>query len=173
VREQVVVPAIRGRDVAGAQWSGIRDRVDALQPLDFGNGPLGVHPSQYGPERWEGQLAGVCRKMLAGGLGGNCPTQAKERLEWAACPSWFRSRRLSCRIRLLVRRRCRGNRSYRTLSHFSHRTREMGHPVCPKVITQGPSTALGMTGFWWVLTLSAEILRWESHAGACDSAASG
>src|SRR5580704_12589303 len=70
MREQVVVPAIRRRNVAGVQRPGIRDRVHALQPLDFGNGPLRVHPSQYGPESQEGQSGGVCRKRLAEGLGG-------------------------------------------------------------------------------------------------------
>ena len=45
MREQVVVPSIRGRDVARAQRPGIRCRVDALQPLDLGNGPFSVHPS--------------------------------------------------------------------------------------------------------------------------------
>src|SRR5580704_14052332 len=70
MREQVVVPAIRRRNVAGVQRPGIRDRVHALQPLDFGNGPLGVHPSQYGPESQEGQSVAVCRKMLAEGLAG-------------------------------------------------------------------------------------------------------
>src|SRR5580704_11536547 len=68
MREQVVVPAIRRRNVAGVQRPGIRDRIHALQPLDFGNGPLGVHPSQYGPESQEGQSAAVCRKMLAEGF---------------------------------------------------------------------------------------------------------
>src|ERR1700677_3509799 len=76
MREQVVVPAIRRRDVAGVQRPGIRDRIHALQPLDFRNGPLGVHPSQYGPESQEGQSAGVSPKTLTDGLGvlavGNC-----------------------------------------------------------------------------------------------------
>src|SRR5580658_6292662 len=68
MREQVVVPAIRRRNVAGVQRPGIRDRVHALQPLDLGNGPLGVHPSQYGPENQEGQSAAVSPKTLTDGL---------------------------------------------------------------------------------------------------------
>src|SRR6202044_1734521 len=83
MREQVVVPAIRRRNVAGVQRPGIRDRVHALQPLDFGNGPLGVHPSQYGPESQEGQSGAGGRTRLAECLARNCPPQAKERLEGA------------------------------------------------------------------------------------------
>jgi hypothetical protein len=68
MREHVVVPSIRSRDVACVQRSGIRHRVDALQPLDFGNGPLGVHPSQYLTERLEGQFGAASRKTLTEGL---------------------------------------------------------------------------------------------------------
>ena len=68
MREHVVVPSIRGRDVACAQRSGVRYRVDALQPLDFGNGPLGVHPSQYLTERQAGQFGSASRKTLTEGF---------------------------------------------------------------------------------------------------------
>ena len=76
--------------------------------------------------------------------------------------SRFRSRRLSCRIRLLVRRGCRGSRSYRTESHFSQRTREMGHPVFVSAWISPSCSAM-----------STEILRWEPLACARGSAASG
>ena len=45
MRERIVVPSIRSREVARAQRSGIRHSEDALQPLDFRNGLLSVHPS--------------------------------------------------------------------------------------------------------------------------------
>jgi hypothetical protein len=41
--EHFVVPSIRSREVAAAERSGVRRCEDALQPLDFGNGLLGVH----------------------------------------------------------------------------------------------------------------------------------
>ena len=47
LREQFVVPSIGSRDVACAQRSRVRHGEDALQSLDFGNGLIGVHPSQY------------------------------------------------------------------------------------------------------------------------------
>src|ERR1700734_3067458 len=68
MREQVVVPAIRRRNVAGVQRPGIRDRVHALQPLDFGNGPLRVHPSHYLPEWRGGQSGTISPKTLTGRL---------------------------------------------------------------------------------------------------------
>src|SRR6266446_3148972 len=43
MRVQLVVPLIRSGEVTWAQWSGVRHRKDALQPLDFSNGLLGVH----------------------------------------------------------------------------------------------------------------------------------
>jgi hypothetical protein len=71
--EQVVVPSICGRDVACVQRPHVRCGVDALQPLDLGNGPLGVHPSQYLPERREGQFGVVSRKTLTCGFLGCRP----------------------------------------------------------------------------------------------------
>jgi hypothetical protein len=47
MREHFVVPSIRSGEVPRIQWSGVRDREDALKGLDFGNGLLGIHPSQY------------------------------------------------------------------------------------------------------------------------------
>jgi hypothetical protein len=47
VRQILIVPPIRSREVARAQRSRVGHREDALQPLDFSNGLLGVHPSQY------------------------------------------------------------------------------------------------------------------------------
>ena len=43
MRVQLVVPLIRSGEVTLAQWSGVRHRKDALKPLDFSNGLLGVH----------------------------------------------------------------------------------------------------------------------------------
>jgi hypothetical protein len=43
LRKHFVVPAIRSREIARAQRSGVRHCEDALQSLDFGNGLLGVH----------------------------------------------------------------------------------------------------------------------------------
>ena len=43
MREPVIVPSIGSREVALAQRSGVRQREDALQPLDFGNGLVNVH----------------------------------------------------------------------------------------------------------------------------------
>ena len=43
MRVHLVVPSIRSREVTWAQRSGVRHRKNALQPLDFGNGLLGVH----------------------------------------------------------------------------------------------------------------------------------
>jgi hypothetical protein len=45
--ERLIVPSIRSREVTLAQRSDVRHRVSALQPLDFGNGLLSVHLSQY------------------------------------------------------------------------------------------------------------------------------
>lgn len=45
MRQQVVMPSIRSRDVARAQRPRIRRRIDALQPLDLGNSPFSIHPS--------------------------------------------------------------------------------------------------------------------------------
>jgi len=47
MREHFVVPSIGSRDVACTQRSGVGHCEDALKALDFGNGLLGVHPSQY------------------------------------------------------------------------------------------------------------------------------
>jgi hypothetical protein len=41
--EHFVVPSIRRRDVAYAEWSTVRDFENDFYPLDFGNGLLGVH----------------------------------------------------------------------------------------------------------------------------------
>ena len=46
MREQFVVPAIRGREVTWAQRSGVGYSEDALQPFDFSNGLFRVHRSQ-------------------------------------------------------------------------------------------------------------------------------
>src|SRR2546430_14694545 len=43
MRVQLVVPSIRSREVTWAQRSGVRHSKNALQPLDFSNGLLGVH----------------------------------------------------------------------------------------------------------------------------------
>lgn len=43
VREHLVVPSICSGDVACAEWSGVGNSEDALQPLDFGDGLFGVH----------------------------------------------------------------------------------------------------------------------------------
>ena len=51
MREPVVVPLIRSREVARAQRSGVSHREYAFQPLDLGNGLLGIHPSQYLTQR--------------------------------------------------------------------------------------------------------------------------
>jgi hypothetical protein len=39
LREHFVMPSIRSRDVACAEWSNVRRCEDALQSLDFSNGP--------------------------------------------------------------------------------------------------------------------------------------
>ena len=46
MREQFVVPSIRGREVTWAQRSGVGYSEDALQPFDFSNGLFSVHRSQ-------------------------------------------------------------------------------------------------------------------------------
>jgi hypothetical protein len=43
VCELVIMPSIRSSEIACAQRSRVGHREDALQPLDFGNGLLGVH----------------------------------------------------------------------------------------------------------------------------------
>jgi len=48
----LVVPAIRSRDIAGAQRPAVWDREDALQPLDFGNGLLDVHARTSIANNW-------------------------------------------------------------------------------------------------------------------------
>ena len=61
MREQIVMPAIRSREIAEAQRSRIRHRKHAFQPLDFGNGLFSVHPSQYLTQWGRGQTASaVC-----------------------------------------------------------------------------------------------------------------
>ena len=54
--EHFVVPPIRSREIAQARRSVVRHREDALQPLDFGDGLLDVHPSQYLTETRGGQF---------------------------------------------------------------------------------------------------------------------
>ena len=56
MRQHIVVPSIRSREVALAQRSGVGHREDALQPLDFNNALFSVHPSQYLTERQGGQF---------------------------------------------------------------------------------------------------------------------
>ena len=46
MRQHFVVRSIRDREVARAQRSGIRHCEEALEPLDFGDSLLSVHPSQ-------------------------------------------------------------------------------------------------------------------------------
>jgi hypothetical protein len=53
VRERLVVPSICSCEVACAERSGVRHRKDALQPLDFSNGVIGVHASQSSSTRRE------------------------------------------------------------------------------------------------------------------------
>jgi hypothetical protein len=43
MRQRFIMPPIRSREVACAEWSNVRHRKDALQPRDFGNGLFGVH----------------------------------------------------------------------------------------------------------------------------------
>jgi hypothetical protein len=43
MREPIVVPSIRSRQVARSQRSGVRSGKDALEALNFGNGLLRVH----------------------------------------------------------------------------------------------------------------------------------
>jgi hypothetical protein len=43
VRERLIVPPIHSSEVACAQRSRVGHRENALQPLDFSNGLLGVH----------------------------------------------------------------------------------------------------------------------------------
>ncbi len=45
LREFFVVPAVRCREIAQVERSGVWDREDAFQQLDVGNGLLGVHPT--------------------------------------------------------------------------------------------------------------------------------
>ena len=56
MRERMVVPSVRSSEVACAEWSCVRHREDALQPLDFSNALFSVHPSQYLTERRRGQF---------------------------------------------------------------------------------------------------------------------
>ena len=56
MRERIVVPSIGSGEVTRAQRSRVGHREDALQPLDFGDGLLGVHPPQYLTERRRGQF---------------------------------------------------------------------------------------------------------------------
>jgi hypothetical protein len=58
VRQILIMPPIRSREVARAQRSGVGHGEDALQPLDLGNGLFSVHPSQYLTERRGGQFGG-------------------------------------------------------------------------------------------------------------------
>jgi len=43
MRQHFVVPSISCREVGCAQRSGVRLREGSFQPLDLGDGPLGVH----------------------------------------------------------------------------------------------------------------------------------
>jgi hypothetical protein len=43
LRQLLIVPPIRSREVTWAQRSGVRHREDVLKALDFGNSLLGVH----------------------------------------------------------------------------------------------------------------------------------
>jgi hypothetical protein len=43
MRDLVIVPAIRSREITQAQRTGVRHFEDSLKALDFGNGLLGVH----------------------------------------------------------------------------------------------------------------------------------
>jgi|SRR5580700_8759756 hypothetical protein len=74
MRQQVVMPSIRGRDVARAQRPGIRHRVDALQPLDLGNGPFSVHPSTISTRKPARSIGGGMSKDA--GLGFGAGTEA-------------------------------------------------------------------------------------------------
>jgi hypothetical protein len=60
MRVHLVVPSIRSREIVRAQQSGIRHCEDALQPLDFGNRPLSVHP----PTSIANQLASGARRTI-------------------------------------------------------------------------------------------------------------
>ena len=44
---------IRSREVARSQRSSVRHRKDALQPIDFSNGLLSVHLSQFNSSQFE------------------------------------------------------------------------------------------------------------------------
>lgn len=46
MRELLVVPAIRSREIAWAHRSAVRNREDALQSFNVRNRLFGVHPSQ-------------------------------------------------------------------------------------------------------------------------------
>jgi hypothetical protein len=50
MHEHIIVPAIRSREIAQTQGSGVRERQNSLQPHDFSNGLFNVHPSQYGTQ---------------------------------------------------------------------------------------------------------------------------
>jgi hypothetical protein len=47
IRIPLVVPAIGGGDVTGAEWSNVRRLEHFLQLLDVVNDAFNVHPSQY------------------------------------------------------------------------------------------------------------------------------
>lgn len=64
MREHLVVPPIRSREVACAQRSRVGHREDALQSLDIGDSLLGVHPSQCLTERRGGQSGAASLKTL-------------------------------------------------------------------------------------------------------------
>ena len=64
MREHLVVPAIRSREVAQAQRSSVRHREDALQSLDFSNGLFSVHPSQYLLQGHRGQFGAATPKTV-------------------------------------------------------------------------------------------------------------
>jgi hypothetical protein len=74
MRVRLVVSSIGSRDVAWAQRSPVGHREDALQPLDFVNGPFGVHRVQSSSARrewvkrkWYGVVAEFVTFVLPGG----------------------------------------------------------------------------------------------------------
>jgi hypothetical protein len=46
MREQVVVPSIRSREIAQAQRSGVRHCENSLKVFDFGDSSVNVHAAQ-------------------------------------------------------------------------------------------------------------------------------
>jgi len=48
VRERIIVPSVRGSEVACAQRSRVGHREDALKVFDFGDSSVNVHAAQFG-----------------------------------------------------------------------------------------------------------------------------